>query len=64
MQKLTDKELAERIEKTLNIKANMIQNEPREKMEELLRKMLKTDGLSTRQLSRVTGVSTNIIWRL
>jgi len=62
--KLTDKELIEEIEKKINIKAIAIQNEPREIMLTLLKEILTIKGASTRQISRVTGVSVNIIWGL
>jgi len=62
--RITDEELSRRIEETLNIKAMMIQNEPKEKREELLRNILQFEGSTTRQLSRLTGISTNIIWNL
>ena len=62
--RLRDDELAEQIESKFNVKATAVQEEPRANMEKILREMLKTDGVSTRQLSRVTGVSANIIWRL
>ena len=62
--RLTDEELIREIEKNFDIKAMMIQNEPRDKMEQILKSILEWEGVSTRLLSRVTGVSTNIIWRL
>ena len=62
--RLTDEELKDKIFKEFKIKSNMIQNEDRDKMESILRKILEYEGTSTRQVSRVTGVSTNIIWRL
>ena len=61
---LTDSELIMEIEDMIGIKAIMIQNEPRDKAENICRSILKIEGVSTRQLSRVTGVSKNIIWRL
>jgi len=42
----------------------MIQNEPKKARNELLRRALEIDGVTTRQLSRVTGISANIIWAL
>jgi len=62
--RITDDELKRIVEKDFNIKPMMIQNEPRDKMQELLRKILKIEGVSTRQLARITGISANIIWRL
>jgi REP element-mobilizing transposase RayT len=62
--RLRDEELIREIEKKFGIKAMFIQNEPRAEMERILRAILKIDGVSTRQLSRVTQVSVNIIWGL
>ena len=59
-----DEELLKKIESKFRIKARMISNKPRKKMEQLLRNILKIEGVSTRQLARVTGVSANIIWGL
>ena len=60
----TDIEVADIIEKRFNIKALMVQNEKREKIEHICKEILKVEGISTRQLARVTGISTNIIWTL
>jgi len=62
--RLSDEELVIIIENKLKVKAIMIQNESKKARNELLREALKIDGVSTRQLSRVTGISTNIIWAL
>ena len=62
--RLTDEELAVRIEENFKIKASMIQSEPKERRNRILAAALRFEGVSTRQLSRVTGISTNIIWRL
>jgi hypothetical protein len=62
--RLTDQELIKEIEKQFKIKVNMIQNEPKEKMESIFKKALEIEGATARQLSRVAGVSANIIWRL
>lgn len=62
--KIKDNKLIKEIEKRFNIKALMIQNEARDKTEQLLKEILGIERVSTRQLSRVTGISTNIIWRL
>ena len=61
---LTDESLINLIEKELNIKADLILKEPKVIMKEMLRKVLTFEGVSTRQLSRVTGVSVNTIWKL
>ena len=62
--RITDEELRDIIYQKFQIKPMMIQNEPRDKMESILKIILEIDGVSTRQLSRVTGVPTNIIWKL
>jgi predicted HTH transcriptional regulator len=62
--RLTDEELTERILKEFCIKAPLIQNEVKEKRNKILKSILKDERISTRQLARVTGVSTNIIWKL
>jgi len=62
--RLSDEELSAIIEDKLKIKAIMIQNEPKKARNDLLRDALGIDGVSTRQLSRVTGISANIIWAL
>jgi len=63
-EKISDTALSLEIEKQYSIKATMIKNEPKESMKKLLRSILETNGVSTRQLSRVTGISTGIIWKL
>ena len=62
--RMTDEELIAKIEEVFKIKAIMIQNEPMEKRNHILGSILKIGGVSTRQLSRVSGVSTGIIWSL
>jgi len=62
--RVSDEEIAAIIEKKLKVKAIMIQNEPKKARNDLLREALRIDGISTRQLSRVTGISANIIWAL
>jgi hypothetical protein len=59
--RLTDMRLCKKVGHDYKIKASMIQNEPKDKMIKMLKKILKHDGVSTRQLSRVTGIPTNII---
>ncbi len=61
---ISDEELDMIIERDFKIKAAMIKNEPRDKMTTLLKEILKIDGVSTRQLSRLTGISTGVIWRI
>ena len=60
---LSDEELASRLEEAFKIKAIMIQSEPKESRNTILAAALKIKGVSIRQLSRVTGVSINVIWR-
>ncbi|MGE4283084.1 MAG: transposase, partial [Clostridia bacterium] len=62
--RITDDELRSIIQKQHKIKAMMIQNEPRDIMKKMLKEILEIEGVSTRQLARVTGISTNIIWTL
>ena len=61
---IKDEELIKEIEKKFSIKAQKIADEQKDVMKHMLREILKIDGVSTRQLSRVTGISTNIIWAL
>ena len=61
---LLDAELALRIEEVFKIKAIMIQNEPKESRNYILTAALRIKGVSIRQLSRVTGISINTIWRV
>jgi len=62
--KLGDSELIEEIKRRHGIEAKMIQNEPKKAIESLLKRILEIDGISTRQVSRVTGIPANIIWKL
>lgn len=62
--RLTDEELVAKIEEVFKIKPLMIQSEPKDKRNSILAAALKIQGTSMRQLSRVTGVSVNIIWRV
>jgi len=63
-QRLTDEELKQKIIEEFKIQPMLIQNEPRDKMVDILKDILQYEGVSTRQLSRVTGIPTNIIWRI
>lgn len=60
----TDEQLIKIIYETYNINAKDISNEPWGKRKEILQGLLKIQGVSTRQLARVTDVSPNIIWKL
>jgi len=62
--RISDDELVSAIEERFSINAIMIKKAKRETMNDILRKTLMIEGVSTRQLSRVTGISANTIWRL
>jgi len=60
--RMTDEDLMAVIEETIKITATMIQSEPKESRNHILESIMRMEGVSTRQLSRVSGISTNIIW--
>lgn len=62
--KIRDEELIEIIHRIYKINAKNISHKPKEKRKTILRNLLKIQGISTRQLARVTGVSVNVIWKL
>ncbi|MEL7567512.1 MAG: transposase [Dehalobacterium sp.] len=62
--RITDDQLKKMIERKYSIKSVMIQNEPKETKKKILKEILKIEGVSTRQLARVTGISPNVIWTL
>ena len=62
--RLTDEELSDIIYKEINIKPTMIQSFEKEERDRLLGQILKYEGISSRQLARVTGISANIIWKI
>ena len=62
--RLTNIELSEKIFNELKIKAITIQNEQKDKKHSLLKEILKYEGVSARQISRVTGISANVIWKI
>ena len=62
--RLSDIELSKKIEAYCGVKAIMVQNLPQEAIEIICRSTLKIDGVSVRQLSRVTGISENKLCRL
>lgn len=64
VKRITDTDLIKIITEKLNMQPIMIQNETKETKEQLLREIIKLEGVSTRQLARVTGVSVNTIWTL
>jgi len=61
---LTDREVAERIEESFGLGALILQSEKPEVKEHMCREILKIEGVSTRQLARVTGIPVNTIWNL
>ena len=62
--KLTDEQLIEEIINNFDTQPTMIKDKNRDEMSSLLRNILLIEGVTTRQLARVTGISTGIIWRL
>lgn len=62
--RLTDNELREETKRLYKMDASAVQMEAKERRNEILKELLKIEGVSTRQLSRVTGVSVNAIWNL
>lgn len=62
-QRKTDSELKVEIEKLMSGKPiGLLQGMEREKRNEILRKIKKIDGVSLRQISRVTGLSVDIVF--
>jgi REP element-mobilizing transposase RayT len=59
-----DSELSAIIADRFNMQPIMIQNEAKEMKEYLLREILRIEGVSTRQLARITGIPINMIWTL
>ncbi|AKL96519.1 transposase [Clostridium aceticum] len=62
--KISDDELRQMIKSQFKVEAWTLQNEPKEKKQIILKKALEIEGISTRQLARVTGISANTIWKL
>jgi len=62
--RLEDEELIQIIEETFMIKATMVREEPKDKRNQILAAALRHEGVTTRQLSKVTGISTSVIWYL
>jgi len=58
--RITDNEAKRMIEEMFKIKSVMIRNEPFDKKKEIL----KIEGISTKQLARITGVSANLVCRV
>lgn len=62
--RLTDAELTKIIIESYSVKPIMVQNEPKERAGKLLREIMNLEGVSARQLSRITGISANVLWKL
>lgn len=60
---LPDKELARILAEKYKMPPTKLKDEPREKLRIMLREILELEGVSTRQLARLTGISPNIIWK-
>lgn len=60
--RLTDDEANEIIKRTINdFKANQLQSMEKEKRDQLLRKLKVIEGLSIRQIARITGLTFNVV---
>ena len=59
--KNTDEELIKIMHRRYKINEKNISHKHKEKRKTILRNLLKNQGISTRQLARVTGVSVNVI---
>ena len=62
--RITDNELTEAIENKFKINPAMVKNESSDNLKAIIKEILNIDGVSTRQLARVTGISPNIIWKM
>ena len=61
---ITDDMLRQIIKKRYKISAVKFCDEEKEKQEHILKELLKIEGISTRQIARVIGISPNRLWRL
>lgn len=61
---LTDAELIDKIYSDFGIKSNLIQYQPKDMRDALLMEIIRMDGVSIRMVSRVTGISKDIICNL
>ncbi|AJQ28768.1 hypothetical protein [Pelosinus fermentans] len=60
--RITDEDIKKMIQKYANVKlATELQNMERIKREAIIRRVKEVDGVSTRQIARVTGVSQTVI---
>ena len=62
--RISDCEFIEIFKKKFNIDPTALQREEKVKAEDILKKAMEIEGITTRQLARVTGISANTIWRL
>lgn len=62
--KISDEDIKTLIDKRYRINNVSLIHQPKEIQEGILRELLGIQGISTRQLSRVTGVPVNTIWKL
>ena len=62
--RLTDGDLSDLVFKDFGIRPNAIQNCEKDERDRLLEQILKYEGISSRQLARISGISANIIWKI
>lgn len=60
---MSDDELRIVIEKQFGIAAIEVCNEIREKQDSIVRKVKEVDGVTIRQIARLTGLSQTRVWR-
>jgi putative transposase len=61
--RLTDREAREKIQKIIDMTFAEIQQLDKEKRDEIVRKLKDIEGISIRQLARITGLTINVIAR-
>ncbi|KUO49059.1 MAG: transposase [Desulfitibacter sp. BRH_c19] len=61
---ISDDMLRQIIRQQYKIETVKFCDEARERQEQMLRELTKVDGITTRQIARVTGISPNRLWRL
>lgn len=62
--RISDELLKKVFEEKFKIKPDILRKQPQDKIKAILKESLNIEGVSTRQLSKVTGISKNIIWKL
>lgn len=60
---VSDNELREKVKQDFGVKAIEVSNETREKQESILQKMKEIEGVTIRQIARVTGLAETRVWR-